>query len=315
MTEQQPEGEFDFIAQRLRPLAREEGAFSLTDDAATLSPTPGHELVITADTLVAGTHFRDSDPIDLVAQKALLVSLSDLAAKGAVPRCYFLQVVWPKGLSAQARHKFVDGLALVQERYGISVMGGDTTSAHGPLTISVTMIGQVPTGRMLKRSGAKPGDDLWITGMIGDAALALIHDDDEFQQLYLLPDPPVLFGTGLGDLASAALDVSDGLVADASHLAGQSGCTIEIDANLIPISEAARPLLCQETWRTILTGGDDYQILFSAPPDKASDINQLAEETGITVTRIGSIINGDGLVKVLLNGEELNVGRGGYTHF
>lgn len=315
MSDQQPEGEFDFIAQRLRPLAREEGALHLSDDAALLAPTPGHELVITADTLVAGTHFRDSDPIDLVAQKALLVNLSDLAAKGAVPRCYFLQIVWPRDLSAQARCQFVDGLVAVQERYGISVMGGDTTSARGPLTVSVTMIGQVPTGSMIPRNGAAPGDDLWVTGMIGDAALALSNENEAFQQRYLLPDPPVLFGTGLGELATAALDVSDGLVADAGHLAAQSGCAIEIEADLIPVSDAARPLLTQGTWQTILTGGDDYQILFSAPPDKAHEIAYLAEETSTMVTRIGTISKGEAAVKVLLNGEELKLRTGGYTHF
>ena len=168
-----PEGEFEFIARRLRPLATARGALDLTDDAALLDPAPGHQLVLTKDAMVAGVHFLEDDPPGQIAQKLLRVNVSDLAAMGAAPLGYLLALARAKGISEAWLAQFCAGLAADNAAFGLALLGGDTVATPGPLTLSLTAIGEVPTGTALLRKGARPGDDVWVTGTLGDAARGL----------------------------------------------------------------------------------------------------------------------------------------------
>jgi thiamine-monophosphate kinase len=321
--------EFDFIRERLAPLARgAPGARGLSDDAATLAPPAGCELVVTADALVAGVHFRQADPLDGVAAKALRVNLSDLAAKGADPIGYLLSIVWPRDCPRTDMERFVAGLADDQARYGVSLLGGDTTSGPGPLVIAITAFGSVPEGRMVTRAGARPGDAVFVTGTVGDAGLglrALGHeltrvsapDRVALERRYLAPEPRVDAARALRDLAHAAIDVSDGLVADAGHIAQTSGARLVIEALSIPLSAAARAWLGAEPDKAaamskLATSGDDYEILFCAPPEAGAEV---ARRSGVPVTRIGRVEAGQGVALLGPGGAPIPVARGGFTHF
>ena len=308
-------GEFDLIAHYFAPLAGPEG-LGLLDDAALIQPLAGHDLVITADALVAGVHFRADDPLDLVARKALRVNLSDLAAKGARPSLYFLTIAWPRGTGPEAVAQFALGLSLDQDRYGIRLGGGDTVATPGPLCLSITALGHVPHGAMIRRSGAMPGDHVYVTGTIGDGAFGLDHPEiDALNQRYLLPEPRVDIGQALVGIAHAAMDVSDGLIADAGHLARASGVHLSLDIERVPLSEAARTLVTASPdliWRA-LTGGDDYEILFTMSPDRAREIAALPG-----ITRIGAVTAGQGVSLCRdgnpLDTQRLGLGSGGWQH-
>jgi thiamine-monophosphate kinase len=321
--------EFAFIRERLAPLSRGlPGARMLTDDAATIAPPDGHELVVTADVLVGGVHFRQDDPLDLVAGKALRVNLSDLAAKGAEPLAYLLSIVWPRGLPVEAKSKFVDGLARDQARFGIALLGGDTTAAADHFVVSVIAMGAAPTGSFVPRSGARPGDLVFVTGEIGDAGLEIAASADERHILppallgmmasrYLTPEPRTACAQALRGRATAALDVSDGLVADAGHIAETSGVRLAIEAEKIPLSHAGRAWLSLQGDRnaglaTLATGGDDYEILFCGPPDAGEAV---ARESGVSVTAIGRVEAGEGVVLLNKAGVEIPLVKRGYTHF
>ena len=272
-------GEFEIIARYFAPLARGfPGAYGLRDDAAVIAPAPGHELVAKTDAIVGGVHFFDDDPPDLVARKALRVNLSDLAAKGARPRAYLLDLMIPQRVDEAWIAAFAAGLAHDQAEYGVHLIGGDTDSTPGPVAIAVTALGEVPAGRIIRRGGARAGDELYVTGTVGDGALGLLAAKGQLSNIddlaarflvdrYRLPQPRVAVGPRLIGAATAALDVSDGLVADLRHLCETSGLDAVVDEADVPLSEAARAALHVKpsVMDAILTGGDDYEIAFAAP--------------------------------------------------
>jgi thiamine-monophosphate kinase len=309
--------EFGIIARYFAPLAQDAGAFALTDDAAVIPPRPGFDLVVTTDQIAADTDFFSHDPPASVAKKALRVNLSDLAAKGATPEYYLLNLALPRSVHDAWLTEFAAGLASDQQQFGISLLGGDTSATEGPLSVSVTAFGFVPQGRMVRRAGAKAGDAVYVTGTIGDSAggLAIFkrekHQLTEAQRDYLttryqVPEPPVGFGArSLGNLTSAAIDVSDGLIADLEHVAQASKVKIELEAEAIPRSQALRALWGDgaEAILRAATAGDDYQIAFTAPPGLSGPF-----------TYIGEVQAGEG-VNLAFKGKKIAIPRPGYRHF
>ncbi|MEQ8817949.1 MAG: thiamine-phosphate kinase [Thalassobaculum sp.] len=325
-------GEFERIDRFFAPLSRgADGAFGLTDDAALLPAPPiGTAWVVTVDALVAGIHFLADDPSDLVARKALRVNLSDLAAMGAQPYGYTLALALPKDLADPVSwlQGFAEGLGADQAQYGIHLLGGDSVSTTGPVTLSVTAFGTVPRGRELRRAGARAGDDLWVSGTIGDSALGLRLQtgdldssgpgDADLVDRYRLPQPRTALGPALVGLATAALDVSDGLVQDARHMARRSGVSLVIEASAVPLSASAQRHVDRSAalLHDVLTGGDDYELLFAALPSRRGEIVRAAERAGIAVTRIGRVEAGEDVRVVGVDGRPLGgLDRGGWDHF
>jgi thiamine-monophosphate kinase len=311
--------EFSLIARHFRPLAGP-GSLDLRDDAALLVPPPGRELVLTVDAMVGGVHFLPDDPADLVARKLLRVNLSDLAAKGATPLGYLLTVSTPKATPEAWYAAFAAGLAADQTQYGATLLGGDTTSTPGPVSLSLTAIGHVAPGTAVHRFGAQAGDGIWVTGTIGDGALGLLVATGRLSDLtghllgrYRLPQPRV--GLAIGGVASAGMDVSDGLVQDLGHLCRASGLAATIEASSVPLSDAARAA-GGEWLETCLTGGDDYELLLAVPPAREDALRQAASDAGMAVTRIGGFHAGPAAVIVRnAGGEPLALKRGGWSHF
>lgn len=310
-----PGGEFDWIAQLLRPLTRgAPEALDLLDDAAVIPSRPGFDLVVTKDALVAGVHFLPDDPLHLVARKLLRVNLSDLAAKGAEPWGYFLTTAWPTGTPWADKALFASGLAADGQAFDISLLGGDTVSTPGPLTLTATLLGWVPHGGAIPRKGARPGDRLAVSGGIGDGWLGLQAargelDSPALADRYRLPEPRVDLIPVLRAHARAAADVSDGLLADAGHIARASGCGVRIDLDVMPLSPEAQAWLRRqptgaEALTALATGGDDYQIVCAL--DAATEA-----PAGLTV--IGRFVEGQGVI-ACVNGGEIEVPRLGWTH-
>ncbi|HEY4136295.1 MAG TPA: thiamine-phosphate kinase [Alphaproteobacteria bacterium] len=329
-------GEFDVIARHFAPIARAfPGALDLKDDAALFDPPPGSRLVVTADAMVAGVHFLPDDPPDLIARKLMRVNLSDLAAKGATPYACLLTICLPTGTAEAWIAAFAQGLAADARDYAFPLAGGDTTSTPGPLTLSLTAVGLAPAGRApILRSGAQAGDLAFVTGTIGDAVLGLALQRGEWPALaeehraaligrYRLPQPRVAFGQALAGLGPAkvhaAADVSDGLVADLGHICEASGVSARLEAARLPLSPAVAAALAQEGGETalarLLTGGDDYEIVFAAPPDAEAAILALAAAHELTVTRIGRIESGQGVTVIDAAGKALSLPQKGYRHF
>ncbi|MGD9537940.1 MAG: thiamine-phosphate kinase [Alphaproteobacteria bacterium] len=321
--------EFALIERLFAPLARGfPGAYGLLDDAAVVAPPAGEELVVTKDLMVEGVHYLPDDPPRLVARKLLRVNVSDLAAKGARPFAYLLGVALPKTVGMDWLEAFAAGLARDQARYGMHLIGGDTVACDGPATFSLTALGSLPAGTMLRRSGARPGDRLYVSGTLGDAALGLKALKGKLAELsvaarahlatrYRLPEPRPALGARLRGLAHASLDVSDGLVADLGHVCATSGVGAEVEAVRLPLSAAARAALDADPTllKLILTGGDDYEILFSAPAEAAPAIRAAAEAAAVAVTEIGRIVEGQGVTVIGLDGQPLAIADGGYRHF
>ncbi len=327
--------EFSIIHDLFAPLsANAPGAFNLSDDVGVLDEA---RLVVTKDLLIEGVHFRPRDPLDLVAQKLMRVNISDLVAKGVRPTGYFLGCAWPAKTTRAMIEKFVTGLANAQAEFKISLMGGDTTkhkSATAPLTLSATFYGVAasagPTGGIVRRSGAKVADDLYVTGTIGDAGLGLgvleghykpaKIEKDFLKQRYQLPTPRIAFGSAINSFATAAIDVSDGLLADCGHIEQQSEVGVHIDLSAIPLSKAAHDWVHdQEDYREamnfLMSCGDDYEILFTAPKPMARSVAMAARASRTQVTKIGLIRRGHG-VHVLddeLNPIEMDIK--GFNHF
>lgn len=324
-----PVDEFQLIAELFAPLARSfPGALNLTDDVALLAPDPDNDTAVTVDAMVAGVHFLPDDPPDLVARKLIRVNLSDLASKGARPFAVMLAAAFPIGVDQPWLRCFAQGLAADVSEFHIALIGGDTVATPGPLTLSLTAFGRVGKGRALLRSGARPGDRLWVTGTIGDGALGLAAARGERADLgadyatfladrYRLPRPRVALGVGLSGLAHAAMDVSDGLVQDLGHLCRASGVGAEVEADAVPLSPAARVALTRDhsLLATILTGGDDYELLFTAPSSASPAIKALGQAVGVTVTAIGTMTAGGGVSVRDGKGRSLALGRGGWRHF
>jgi thiamine-monophosphate kinase len=306
--------EFGLIAKHFAPLATHPGALALTDDACVLKQEAGRETVITADALTAGVHFFADDPPNLIASKALRVNLSDLAAKGAEPVGYLIALALPHSIDDAWLAEFARGLGEDQRTFGVSLLGGDTTATPGPLTIAITALGTVPSGAMIRRSGARAGDHVFVSGTIGDAGAGLtLLQDGKAGDAYLIgryqqPTPRLRLGRALRGVATASLDVSDGLLADLGHIAAVSGVRIVVAADAVPRSEALRRFDPDGVVRAV-TAGDDYEIAFTA----ASDVPMQAG--AVPVTRIGRVEPGRGIVLVDSQGCEIAVFRAGFTHF
>jgi thiamine-monophosphate kinase len=318
-----PDGEFEFIARRLRPLATTAGALDLSDDAALLDPAPGHQLVLTKDAMVAGVHFLGDDPPAQIAQKLLRVNLSDLAAMGAAPLGYLVALARSKETTDDWLADFCAGLAADNAAFEIALLGGDTVSTPGPLTLSLTAIGEVPKGEALLRRGAGAGDDIWVSGTLGDAALGLAVLQGELEaaeaastfliERYRLPRPRLALGQALRGLASAAIDISDGMIADLGHILETSGVGAELHADALLLSPAARDLPGARD--AALAGGDDYELLFTAPPKRRADIEALSRQLDLPLTCVGEMQAEAGLHVLDETGRELPVPKAGWQHF
>jgi len=319
-------GEFGRIARFFAPLAAgAPGALGLTDDAALIDCPPGERLVVTVDAMVEGVHFLSSDPPDLIARKLVRVNLSDLAAMAARPVGYFLTTALPKSHGDDWLAGFAAGLALDQAEFGITLLGGDSVSTPGPVTLTLTAFGRVAVGAEVRRGGARPGDLVFVSGTIGDGALGLdaargqldgvlVAEDVAFlADRYRLPRPRVSLGPLLSGLASAMMDVSDGLAGDLGHICTVSGVAGVIEAARVPLSSAAA--LLPDRLATVLTGGDDYELLFTAAPDRQAEILEASEAAGVPVTVIGRIEAGQGVRVLDATGSEIPLDGVGWRHF
>lgn len=307
---------------RARATQRADVLLGIGDDAALLQPRAGEQLVVTADTLNSGVHFPvETSPFD-IGWKTLAVNLSDLAAMGARPAWCTLALSLPDA-SEDWIDAFAEGFFALADQHDIALIGGDTT--RGPLSLSVTALGQVAPGQALRRDAARIGDDIWVSGTLGDAAGALllwqqgeldvtalapsVHHEALRHRL-LRPTPRVTLGLRLRAFAHAAVDVSDGLLADLGHIAARSDVAAHIDTDALPISPALRALLGHEGARTCaLRGGDDYELCFTAAADQRDGLQFVADSLGLPLTRIGCIAEGQGVHA------EGNDGPGGYQHF
>ncbi len=321
--------EFDDIARLYRPLTLgAPEALDLLDDAAVIPSRPGHDLVITKDAIVAGVHFLGSDPLDLVARKLLRVNLSDLAVKGAEPYGYFLAVAWPQDCGVAERERFAAGLGEDQHIFGLRLFGGDTVSTPGPLMASLTLLGWVPTGKMVRRATAKVGDTVLVSGAIGDGGLGLKAAQGELEGVtaeqcawlagrYRLPQPRLALQEALRRHASAAADVSDGLLADAGHIGEASGTGIRIDLDRLPLSGPAhawldaQPDACAARLH-LASAGDDYEIVCTAHPAAVDRLIAQAAEADVPLTAIGTVTRGD--LVACYAGEPVPIQRTGWRH-
>jgi thiamine-monophosphate kinase len=321
------------IARYFRPLATAPGAAQLLDDAAAYQPPPGHELVLTTDAIVAGVHFFPGDPADAVAKKALRVNLSDLAAKGATPVGYLLTIALTELWSEDWFAQFCKGLGEDQKQFGISLYGGDTVRTPGPLFVSVTAFGLAPLGKVPRRTGAKAGQKIYVTGTIGDAALGLKlrldpalkqrwgldgADMDYLDARYLVPEPRIAMAGVVAEYAAASMDVSDGLAGDLARMCGASNTGAVVDAARVPLSAAAAKAVQADPTAllAVLTGGDDYEVLAAVDPARTRDFEQAAKKAGLAVSGIGAIVEPfEGRVRVERDGQVLTLEKLAFRHF
>ena len=323
--------EFALIARFFRPLAAvEKGAFALTDDAAVLTMPRNARLVATTDCLVEGVHFSKNAAPEDIAPKLLRVNLSDLAAMGAEPRWYLLAAAFARGTSAEWIGRFAGALGGEQRKFGIVLAGGDTVATTGSMCFTITALGIVK-GTELRRSGARAGDDVYVSGTLGDAALGLRVLNGEIRvaarharyltERYHRPTPRIALGRRLIGVARATIDVSDGLVADLGHICVASRTDAVVEATAIPLSPAAKAVLGAKSrsFSDILAGGDDYELLFTAPPARRGLICQLSDALGLPITRIGRMVRSHGRagsVRVIgPNGKFIPLSRKGWSHF
>ncbi|MFQ5783843.1 MAG: thiamine-phosphate kinase [Alphaproteobacteria bacterium] len=319
--------EFALIEELFAPLARgAPGAFGLTDDAAVIGVQPGRELVVTKDMMVAGVHFLPDDPPELLGRKLLRINLSDLAAMGAEPRAYLLALAVPRGTGEDWLRSFAGGLAEDQAAFGLHLVGGDTVATDGPFAASITALGEVDAGCVLRRAGARPGDGIFVSGTLGDAALGLralrgeLPDVDASGRAtligrYRLPQPRLALGHALRGAAHAAIDISDGPVADLDHICRCSGVGAEIDVARIPLSPAVKSALEADSGLLplILGGGDDYELAFAASPEFA--VSGLSRRLGLSLTAIGRVVAGSGVTVLDETGAPLALPLAGWRHF
>lgn len=313
-----PISEFSLIADIFAPLAQTKSALGLQDDVALLRPRAGHELVLTTDAIIAGVDFFPSDPPATIARKALRVNLSDLAAKGAEPLGCLLTLCLPKRIGQSWLRAFARGLAADQKEFGIALLGGDLSSTPGPLTISVTAIGSLPQGRAILRRGAGRGDLVFVSGTIGDsggglAALKAKKRAPFLIDRYRVPQPRLALGRALRGIASAALDVSDGLLADLGHLADVSNVHVAVEAARVPLSAALKKAGGDIV--RAATAGDDYEIAFTAPRARRAKVLAAAKASRTPVTQIGFVMPGRGVALLDADGKPLRVAKTGWQHF
>ena len=320
--------EFTIIRDVMAPLAHHPGARRLADDGAVLKASPGMDLAVTKDMMVEGVHFLGDDPAGLVARKLLRTNLSDLAAMGAQPYGYLL------GLASDGRRErtwledFAGGLARDQEEFGLSLLGGDTVAAEGGLlTLSITAFGEVPAGTSCSRERAREGDVVAVTGTIGDAALGLLVRTGALHGLgntvetrlvsrYRLPQPRVSSGVALRGVVHAAIDISDGLLADASHLADASGVALELAVESIPFSDETKEALRRHPALRdrALSGGDDYELLVTLAPGDVPRAHAIARQCGVPLTAIGCCRRGSGVTLLDGQGSPVDIVDAGWRH-
>jgi thiamine-monophosphate kinase len=323
---QPPIGEFELIAryfQRAAAGATPRVDFGIGDDCALLDGGPATQWAVTTDMLVEGVHFLpDVDPESL-GHKALAVNLSDLAACGATPRCFFLALALPVVDEAWLA-KFTRGMFALGDRHGCVLTGGDTTRSTQGVTIAITALGEVPRGSALLRSGAVAGDEIWVSGILGDGALGLAclrgevdvaESSAEAIARLERPEPRVVLGARLRGIASSAIDVSDGLAGDLGHILERSGVAAAVRWGAIPRSAALQRLPSERQWQCVFEGGDDYELLFTAPPTAAGAVESAARASGVTVVRIGSIHAGRGLRVVDERGNAVDIAPRAFDHF
>ena len=316
------------IARYFAPLATHPGALALSDDAAFVKPPPGCEIVLKTDAIIGGVHFFAEDAARDVARKALRVNLSDLAAKGATPLGFLLSLALPKDTGDDWLAGFAQGLQEDADAFGCPLFGGDTDRTPGPITISVAMVGSVPEGTMVRRAGAKPGDRVYVSGTIGDAALGLAlrkgatwnltdAQRDRLLSRYLLPQPRSALAEAVRAHASAAMDVSDGLAGDFAKLCRASKVSAEIAAARVPLSGAAQAAIAAEPamLEVVLTGGDDFEIVCTVPAAKADGFRAAAKAANVAVTEIGEIKASKGVRLVDSAGKPLTFKRASFSHF
>ena len=328
MTRDDMSAEDHLIARFFKPLASDPGALGLSDDAAFLTPPPGCDLVLKTDAIVGGVHFFPDDTAHTVASKALRVNLSDLAAKGARPLGYLLSLAIPKNIGEDWLAGFAEGLRADAVLFGCPLFGGDTDRTPGPITISIAMFGSVPAGTMVRRSGATPGDRVFVSGTIGDAALGVMVRGDKIEKLsephrkhllsrYLLPQPRNALAEAVRTHASAAMDISDGFVGDFTKLCRVSGVGADIEIARIPVSDAAKAVIAGDSsmLETAMTGGDDYEIVCTVPAAKADSFRGAAKAVHIAVTEVGEVKAGKGTRFLGADGRALSFKHGSYSHF
>ncbi len=312
--------EFDLIERiQRRVIARHDVALGIGDDAALLRPPPGMQLAVATDTLNSGVHFPAETAAEAIGWKALAVNLSDLAAMGAAPAWCSLSLSMPADDAAWL-DGFLDGFSALAAQHELALIGGDTT--RGPLSICVSVIGLVEAAAALRRAAAKPGDDVWVSGSLGDAAAALAiwqagdMMPDALRQRLDRPTPRIALGRALIGIAHACIDISDGLLADLGHVAAASAVGIEVDTDALPASPALRALAAdsEQHRRWQASGGDDYELCFTAPAAQRGRIDALAEELGLPLCRVGRVFAGAG-ISALAEGRVWQPGRTGYTHF
>ncbi len=334
MSEKPHLGEFELIRRHFAPLtAGNAAALGLTDDAAVLTLPPGRQLVLTTDTIVAGVHFPAADPAGDVARRLLRVNLSDLAAMGARPEGYLLNLALTPEIDEAWLSEFAAALAGDQARYGIGLLGGDTVSMTGPFTLTLTAIGSVAAGRALTRGAARAGDLVYVSGTIGDGIFGLWAvqgrplgqlDPGLRQSLaaaFRRPEPRLTLGQALaggdgGPIAHAAADISDGLVADLGHICEASRLGATIEAARVPLSPGGRALVADDPGLLVeaITGGDDYELVFTVPPDAAAAVQRIGRDIGLPLTRIGRMEPGAGVRVLAPDGTVLRIDRAGFEH-
>ena len=322
-------GEFDLIERFFRPLSRAApGAFALRNDGALLTPPAGASLVVTKDLMVAGVHYPEGEEPSTVARRLLRVNLSDLAAMGATATAYALGLALPEDIADVWVEAFAAGLARDQEAFGVALIGGDTVATKGPAVLSLTAFGTVAGDACLTRAGAGEGDDIYVSGTVGDATLGLravrggladftTEDHAALAARFRLPEPRLALGAVLLGVATCAIDVSDGLVADLGHLCEESGVAARINSDAVPLSAAVRRAVDEgeAAIADLMTGGDDYELLFCAPPSERGAIEAIGRRLELAVSRIGTIEHGQGVTVVDADGQPLALGRTGYQHF
>jgi thiamine-monophosphate kinase len=332
MTKSKPASTEDsLIARYFKPIATDANAFGLVDDAAILKAL-GQDMVVTTDAIVEGVHYLASDPPDTVARKALRTNLSDLAAKGATPAGFVLTLAL-RAADENWLEPFARALGEDSKSFACPLLGGDTVSTPGPVTISITAFGRVPANKMVRRSSARPGDRVMVTGTIGDAALGLdilkngpvakaLAGDAKGREMliarYRVPQPRNALADAVRDHANAAMDVSDGLAGDLTKLCAASRVSAVIDSPSIPTSVTAAGLLSRGVIgiETLIAGGDDYEILCTIPEARADAFAEAARQAGVAVTAIGTIMAGERPPRFLDGeGREMALTRLSYSHF
>ncbi len=325
-----PGGEFAFIKALAAITSRTPEALGLADDGAVLHFGDGRKLVLAADMVQAGTHTMPDAAPAQIACKALRTNLSDLAAMGAEPAFFLSTICWPGKPDAHDMQTLIDALNAEQRQYGIALIGGDTICGQGPLTISITVLGWA-NGPLIRRTGARPGDDVWVSGTIGDGWLGLgaaqgslsglAQDDQQFvQDRYEYPQPRLALGAALAPLVQCGLDVSDGVIADAAHLAKAGDCALLLYPNQLPLSGPAQHWLDQQGNQQdalikLMTGGDDYELLFCASPQNKEKILALSQQLDLPLRRIGRVQTGEGVYIEEAGGKLSLASKGGFTHF